>query len=292
MRSFLCFDDWLEFSKSDDYLRAKTLLRRVNLKFWLSPQRTSQLFGICEVCGLETYFSIDDKHSIRNNLGGVSQSLFRKKVNFRERLECSHCHLNQRMRSAVALVNHVLNKGEKSEVWIQEAITPLWRIFQDRYPGLVGSEYFGSEVISGHFVDGVRHEDATSASFESDSLDGVLSFDVLEHVPSFQAAFDETFRVLRKGGVFCWSAPFNLQNPTNEVRAFVNNEGQIIHILTPEYHGDPVNPDEGILCFQTFGWEVLENLRRAGFRDVKLFWHNDPLKGILSLENVFILGHK
>jgi SAM-dependent methyltransferase len=292
VKSFNNHDEWTRFSQSDEYLKSQIFLRRINFRFWLTPKQNLKIKGFCDVCGFGTQFMIDDKHSIANDLGGGSSKFLKKKVNFRERLECSRCNLNQRMRSAVSLVNLTINKSKPTQVWIQEAITPLCKVFSSQYQGLVGTEYFGSKFISGQFVDGIRHEDATSSSFETSSLDGVLSFDVLEHVPNFQDAFNESFRVLKSGGVFCWSAPFNLLNSFNEVRARVEDDGKITHLLPPEYHGDPVNPKKGILCFQTFGWEILDQLRLAGFRDVKLFWHNDSTRGILSLENVFIVGYK
>jgi hypothetical protein len=40
-------------------------------------------------------------------------------------------------------------------------------------------------------------------------------------------------------------------------------------LLEPEYHGDPLSSD-GILCFYHFGWDLLEEFRRCGFRSVKL----------------------
>ena len=196
------------------------------------------------------------------------------------------------MRSSIAIVDRLLKSNEYNEIWIQEAITPLYEIIKSKYPKLVGSEYFGLKVQSGTSVNGVRNEDATRSSFETNSLDAILSFDVLEHIPAFKAAFDEAYRVLRKGGVYCWSAPFNLNCEKNELRATINSSGQITYNLPPEYHGDPINPNEGILCFQTFGWQVLENLRDAGFSNVHLVWHNNPNKGILSLENVFVIGMK
>jgi hypothetical protein len=42
----------------------------------------------------------------------------------------------------------------------------------------------------------------------------------------------------------------------------------------PEYHGDPVNPKKGVLCYQIFGWDLLELLRSVGFTDVNVidYW--------------------
>ncbi|HNR14925.1 MAG TPA: hypothetical protein PKM59_16585 [Thermodesulfobacteriota bacterium] len=47
------------------------------------------------------------------------------------------------------------------------------------------------------------------------------------------------------------------------------DDGQIQHLLPPEYHGDPINPEGGVLCFQTFGWDLLDTLREIGFESVQ-----------------------
>ena len=61
------------------------------------------------------------------------------------------------------------------------------------------------------------------------------------------------------------SAPFVAGNALNTLRAEIRN-GEIVHLLPPEYHGDPMSA-EGILCFHHFGWELVQQLRAAGFRD-------------------------
>jgi hypothetical protein len=58
------------------------------------------------------------------------------------------------------------------------------------------------------------------------------------------------------------------------VRAIVRQDGTIQHLMDPIMHGDPINPSEGILCFQIFGWDILNLFRNLGFSDVKVvvFW--------------------
>ena len=41
------------------------------------------------------------------------------------------------------------------------------------------------------------------------------------------------------------------------------------HLLEPEYHGDPVDPD-GALVFQVPGWEILARARKAGFSGAEM----------------------
>ena len=79
------------------------------------------------------------------------------------------------------------------------------------------------------------------------------------------AALAECRRVLRPGGRAMFSAPFIRGNKNNVLRATIDN-GTVTHLLTPEYHGDPVSGN-GILCFHHFGWELLDQLKEAGFSD-------------------------
>ena len=43
--------------------------------------------------------------------------------------------------------------------------------------------------------------------------------------------------------------------------------GQLLHLDTPQYHGDPVQPNRGVLCYQEFGGDLLDRMREAGFAD-------------------------
>jgi|SRR5450759_4509614 hypothetical protein len=45
--------------------------------------------------------------------------------------------------------------------------------------------------------------------------------------------------------------------------------GRREHHLPAEYHGNPVDPGGGALCFRYLGWELLDKLRTIGF---SLIW--------------------
>ena len=67
------------------------------------------------------------------------------------------------------------------------------------------------------------------------------------------------------------TAPFDSQLTENLVRAHITDWGDIQHILSPEYHGDPIKPENGVLSFYTFGWELIQVLREIGFVNVVVF---------------------
>ena len=116
----------------------------------------------------------------------------------------------------------------------------------------------------------------TRLTFADETFDAILSFDVLEHVPAYDEALRECWRCLKQGGAFLLSVPFVLRSPRNRLRARLLPDGRVEHLLAPEYHGDPINP-EGVLCFNDFGWEFLDELRSCGFQDAAgyFFWSRE-----------------
>jgi hypothetical protein len=115
----------------------------------------------------------------------------------------------------------------------------------------------------------VFHQDLTRLTYADNMFDLCLSFEDLEHIPDYIAAIRELFRVTKVNGGVLVSAPFILENEKTVTRAVMASDGKVQMLLEPEYHGDPLSSD-GILCFYHFGWDLLEEFRRCGFRSVKL----------------------
>ena len=95
---------------------------------------------------------------------------------------------------------------------------------------------------------GSRCEDITRLTLADASLDLIVSSDVLEHVPDLVAAFGETARVLRPGGMHLFTVP-----PRSTTRRRPADE--------PEYHGDPLN-SEGILALWDIGPDAPAHFNR------------------------------
>ena len=196
-------------------------------------------------------------------------------VNWRERVVCPKTNLNNRLRAAVHFMDFELGPRSDSRIYIAEQLTPLYSFLKPRFKNLVGSEYLGSDKEPGSVgLRGIRHEDATRLSFEDDSLDYYLSFECFEHIPNFQQAFAESYRVLKTGGMLYWTVPFVANERKNRIRATLKADGSVAHHLEPEYHGDPVNPEGGILCYTHFGWEMFDQVLSVGFQDAYaiMYW--------------------
>jgi len=212
-------------------------------------------------------------------------------INWRETVNCTVTGFNNRMRAIFHLFDIEMEAYPDSEIYITEQITPIYTYFKNKYSRTVGSEFLGGRCAFGSVDEnGIRNETITALTFPDQTFDILISLDVLEHVPDYKTAFKECARVLREGGKMMWSVPFAVGSFENIVRAKVDN-GEVVHILPPEYHGDPLSSD-GVLCFQHFGWEMLEQMREAGFRDVYALCFHSTEFGYLGGEQLMFVANK
>lgn len=236
------------------------------------------LHGICQVCAQAAGFECDWK---RSN-GRI--------VNFRERLVCPRCKLNNRMRfMAHLLLTAARETPPEAPTFLYERVTPFFTWAERELPGtVVGSEYLGPDIASGTTVEGLRHEDALALSFADASLGTVVSNDVFEHVADIDRSLTECVRVLRPGGRLYFSIPFDGRAET--VQRAAMRHGEIVHFQPPRYHGNPIDPEGGSLVFYDHGWDVLDRCRRAGFADAYALGYWSLLYGHLGqgLQVVFL----
>lgn len=217
--------------------------------------------GFCVPCDREVSFLVDmQSGGIRHAEGW--------RPNWRERLECPFCRMNNRQRLIATLVKQELSERRGHQVYFMEQVTPIfeWASATFKQHQLVGSEYLGHEYEGGATIDGIRHEDIENLSFDSAQFDLIVSNDVFEHVPDPAKAFGECARVLKPGGLMLATIPFNSDADVSACRARLNN-GRVEHILPPVFHGNPVS-EEGALVFTDFGWDLISCMKDAGFSEV------------------------
>jgi SAM-dependent methyltransferase len=213
-------------------------------------------------------------------------------VNWREWLVCPVTGLNNRLRAAVHLADSELGLLPSDAVYLTEQVTPLFRYLGSRYADLVGSEYLGEKLPRGAADSrGVRNEDLTRLTFPDESFDVLLSFDCFEHMPDFVAGMREVARVLKPGGRMMWTVPFRADLQRNLVRASLGAGGEFVHHEPPEYHGDPINA-AGCLCFTHFGWEMLAQVKEAGFNDAYALAYWSDIFGYLGVEQFVFVAVK
>jgi hypothetical protein len=245
-----------------------------------------RLPGFCNICGRITLFEVTSP-------------------NFREHVPCGHCRSVNRHRqiASVLLSWAVAQGGEPGRfaslknlpdglvVWNTEATRALNGGLRDRLgPTCISSEFLDPALPSGTMRDGILHADIQNSHFQDDSIDYILSSDVMEHVPHVEAALADTYRVLRTGGAHIFTAPFYQHRFSTEKRAVMAADGQIRHLLHPWYHDDPVRA-EGVLCFNVFAPELLVAIENTGFEAHLLMLHS-PFHGILGANGIVVVARK
>jgi hypothetical protein len=158
LRSSTRFESGLLFRIAFERLLCETLAERES---W-------PLQGVCQVCAQAVKFKSDWKFST----GRI--------VNFRERLVCPRCKLNNRMRfMAHLLLTTTRQMPPQALTYRYVPVTPFFKWAECELPGAVlGREYLGPDIASGTTVEGLRHEDALALSFADASLRTVVSNDV------------------------------------------------------------------------------------------------------------------
>lgn len=193
---------------------------------------------------------------------------------------CQRCGLNSRMRALVQFLRR-FDSIHELQVYVAEQTTPAYDCLKGFIPGLIGSEYLDPALASGETRQCgdrlIRHEDLTKLSFMDASLDLVITQDVFEHVPDYESAFRQIRRVLKPSGSLLFTIPFFAHLEKTQVRASLGPEG-LVHHLPPEIHGNPVSSD-GALCFQNFGWDLLDTLRGCGFESAIAWLYWGPWQG-------------
>lgn len=181
-----------------------------------------------------------------------------------------HNRLNARQRAVwLALESIIASLPTRDPaIYAPEAITPMAMRLRAVFPRFLGSEYT-TDPEQADALYPIPIQDLQALDLRDASFDIVMTNEVLEHVPSIDAALSEIYRVLKVGGVHIGTMPFMYFQNESIVRARMEN-GRIVHLMEPEYHGNPVDPEGGALAFEIPGWNLLERVRAAGFRHANM----------------------
>jgi hypothetical protein len=172
----------------------------------------------------------------------------------RDEYRCLRCWSIPRQRALAGVLNdtipgwreariHEFAPGRNSVEW-----------FQRRCPAYTYSQFW-ADVRPGNEKAGVRSEDLSRLTFGDNEFDVIITQDVFEHLPDPAAAASEIARVLTPGGAHIFTVPI-YPRPT-VIRAEVDTQGNIRHLLPSEYHGNPSDPS-GSLVFREWGPDIVD----------------------------------
>ena len=149
---------------------------------------------------------------------------------------------------------------------------PLFEFLKSHCRYLTVSEYFDG-VLPGAFKDGVQCQDVHQLTYPDECFNICTSTEVFEHVADDLKGFAEIHRVLRPGSLFIFTVP--LSNSVTTVQRAELVDGEIRHLLPPEYHSDLIRGEEKVLVYRDFGLDIAERLRQAGFSSARIMKVDD-----------------
>lgn len=178
--------------------------------------------------------------------------------------------------------------GPSARGYAPEAVTAFALYLRSRFPRFIGSEYATSEEERTNLLP-IVDQDLLRLSFRDGLFDWVVSNDVFEHVPDLDLCLAEVARVLAPEGILIATFPFAFGQDESIVKSRLA-DGNVVHLMPPEYHGDPMRPDKGSLVFEIPGWDIIQRSLAAGFRDASFVLHSSTKHGItgMDLAGVFV----
>jgi len=186
---------------------------------------------------------------------------------FRNSLQCVSCHSIPRQRALMYVLS--TNFPKWRHLRIHES-SPGRDIVSKRLStecsAYVATQFDGSaELGSIRSAPGVpcksyRNENLEEQTFGDGMFDLVITQDVFEHLLRPDKAIREIARTLVSGGATLMTVPIVRKHQPSRRRA-AQRDGEIEHILPPQYHGNPIRRD-GSLVTVDWGYDIAAYLQQ------------------------------
>lgn len=163
-------------------------------------------------------------------------------------------------------------------ILVAEPFSSLSLAVRGRFPRCLATGYLPDEPS---LLFPIEHVDLLNTRFPDQSFDVLVSIEVLEHLPDYKKSLREAARITRNNGIYIFTCPFYWFKEETEVKATIEN-GEIKYFSEPEYHGDPLRPENGILVFQIPAWDLIDHINAAGFSDAAAVYMSSVNAGIVG----------
>lgn len=183
-------------------------------------------------------------------------------VNRQQGEACAACGSNLR---SLVLADALRVAFRTNQPLIQFLATPAVASFKILELNEAGTLHPMLQRMPGHVFGAYPDVDMNALPFEEASFDIVIHSDTLEHVPNPVHALSECRRVLRPGGMLCYTVPIIVGRMSR------SRDG-----LPKSFHGNAnINPEDYLVRTE-YGADAWTQTIRAGFSDVHLFTREFP----------------
>jgi SAM-dependent methyltransferase len=204
---------------------------------------------------------------------------FKKGKSLRDHYRCSQCNSIPRFRAIIDSIKRFY--PDYANLAIHESSPSTGassKFLSKRCKNYSASQYFAN-VPRGETKDGFQSEDLTQLTFSDNSFDLLITQDVFEHVLQPDKAFKEIARVLKPGGAHIFSMPWYPQYKTTIQRAKLEN-GILVHVKEPVYHGNPADRDKGSLVTFDWGQDFVDFIYKSSGMTTTIYLQRDVKKGL------------
>ena len=242
-------------------------LVKENWKYFLSYSGKE---FICNVCGERTKAFFDFPNLKLRNEHRIGH--------LRETIQCRCCGATMRHRMLAHTLLMAISKSHGSIVESIQAASQIklagLRVLDTdsfspisnrlkHLPNFVRSSYlpdqpFGREIEPNRF-----NINLESIEFPDNSFDIVMTSDVAEHIRDVDAAHRAILRVLRNGGSYIFTVPFDIACSSHHILVDTSG-GKDKFLVPPQYHGDPLTG--GILAYRVFGQAIFGDFEALGIK--------------------------
>jgi SAM-dependent methyltransferase len=206
-------------------------------------------------------------------------------VNYRESLIANG--LLSRNRGMLMVLEQIYGSIEilaEKRIYLGEALSGF-AVWLRRHLGgekLVCSEYLEGALSSSSSI---SHQDLCALTFPDASFDIVLCNELFEHIYDLNKALREIARVLRPSGLLLSTFPMAFGQKESIIKAHHNHEtGETELLLDAEFHSDYLRPDTGSLVYRIPGWELIDQLKVAGFKQASIHYVASWKHGVLGAD--------
>jgi SAM-dependent methyltransferase len=163
----------------------------------------------------------------------------------RDEYICAKCGTIPRQRALVEILN--LIRPDWRSCVLHES-SPSMLFFSQQCSLYTYSFFFKDVPVGSRSPEGHRCENLEAMTFANETFDIFITQDVLEHVFNPDKALYEIMRVLRDEGIHIFTAPKHKTLLSSVQRARLNN-GQVEHLLEPQYHGNPIGDGRSLVTW-------------------------------------------